>query len=239
VRYPGEVWFLPPEARVGGDPKGRRHVLLTACAEADDVGIMAYASTQRTEVEHGAANVLLDPAATAYGRRGLTGFSRPTYLYPSRLIPASSDDFRHMAGRIVDEMPALRRALRHALGLGAGSSVGTGPAAGSWRGCIVSLAPEMQREIGFGQGIIVTEPAYSNAERYQLFVPIDELREFDPLEGDLAIPRPTWWPADVLVAIPEVQSAFHPTEISRWTGNAVGDDTMDRIDVALAELFGL
>jgi hypothetical protein len=245
MRYPGEVWFLPPEARPGGDPKGRRHVLLTPCADANDVGIMAYASTQPTEAEHGASNVLLDPAATGYGRRGFIGFSRPTYVYPSRLIPARSGDFQRMAGRIIDEMPELRLALRQALGLGTGSSTGTGAAAGSWRGRVVSLAAEMEREIGFGYGIVVTEPAYSNRERYQLFVPIDSLAEFEPAAGDVVVPDPGW-PTDLarssngmLIAVPEVQSAFHPTEVARWTGATADEGTMRRIDLALLELFGL
>jgi hypothetical protein len=245
MRYPGEVWFLPPEARPGGDPKGRRHVLLTACADADDVGIMAYASTQPTEAEYGAAHVLLNPDATGYGRRGFIGFSRPTYVYPSRLIPALAEDFQRMAGRIIDEMPELRLALQHALGLGTGSSTGTGAAAGSWRGRVVSLTVDMEREIGFGQGIIVTEPTYSSMERYQLFVPIDSLAQFDPRDGDvvisshdlsLALNHPSH---GVLIAAPEVQSVFHPTELSGWTGATADEGTMRRIDAALAELFGL
>jgi hypothetical protein len=244
MRYPGEVWFLPPEARVGGDPKGRRHVLLTACGEVDEVGIMAYASTQPVEAEHGASNVLLNPASTGYGRRGFTGFSRPTYIYSSRLIPARSEDFQRLAGRIIDEMPQLRLALRQALGLGAGSSCGTGSAAGSWRGRVVSLTAEMQREIGFGYGIIVTDPAYSNAERYQLIVPIDTLAEFEPGEGDLAMRNPSWLAAPqgaldgVLIAVPEVQSVFHPTEVRHWTGAIADEATMREIDAALSELFG-
>lgn len=223
MRYPGEVWFLPPEARPGGDLKGRRHVLLTACADADDVGIMAYASTQPTEAEYGAAYVRLDPATTGYGRRGFTGFLRTTYVYPSRLIPARSEDFQRMAGRIIDEMPELRLALRHALGLGAGSSDGVGAAADSWRGRVVSLTAALQQEIGFGYGIIVTEPTYSNAERYQLFVPIDSLAEFEPRDGDVVILRAGGssvmsFPTDgVLTAVPEVQSLFHPTELKGWT----------------------
>ena len=245
MRYPGEVWFLPPEARAGGDPKGRRHVLLTACADADDVGIMAYASTQPTEAEHGAAYVRLDPGATAFGRRGLIGFSQPTYIYPSRLIPARAEDFQRMAGRIIDEMPELRLALGYALGLGAGSSTGTGVASGSWRGRVVSLTEDMEREIGFRHGIIVTEPTYSDAERYQLFVPIDSLAEFEPRDGDLVITSPGWpmglnhLSDGVLIAVSEVQSAFHPTELESWTGATADEVSMRQIDSALAELFGL
>lgn len=38
LRYPGEVWFLPPEAREDGDYEGRRHVLLAPCPAEGGVG---------------------------------------------------------------------------------------------------------------------------------------------------------------------------------------------------------
>jgi hypothetical protein len=54
---PGEVWLLPPAAEEGGDPKDRRHVLLTPCGDGKDVGSFAYTSTQTTEARFGAARL--------------------------------------------------------------------------------------------------------------------------------------------------------------------------------------
>src|SRR4051812_27536211 len=127
MRYPGEVWFLPPEARVDGDFKWRRHVLMTTCEQQDDIGIFAYATTVAGEAGFGGASFLIDPSSNTYRH---TGFSVPTYVMPCRLVPAASEDMQRLAGRIIDEMPAIRSKLRHALGLGMGTR-GAGAASGS------------------------------------------------------------------------------------------------------------
>jgi hypothetical protein len=150
MQHPGEVWFLPPDVRHGGDPKTRRHVLLTTCGIPGDVAILAYASTQGTEAAFGAANVLLDPYATADGSRGRTGFEHPTYIYPSRLVSAA---------------PAV---------LGQ-----------PW-------VPQV------------------NAAMHSAWLAVDM-----------------------------VQTVFHPTEISRWTGATADEGTMAELDAYLLHLFGL
>jgi len=114
MRYPGEVWYLPPEERAEGDFKWRRHVLLTPCNEQGDLGTFAYATTAAVEVGFGGAGVLVDPYANAYSH---TGFSTRTYVMPCRLIPVISEDMHRMVGRIIDEMPAIRNELRRAIGL--------------------------------------------------------------------------------------------------------------------------
>lgn len=70
MRFPGEVWFLPPDAVERGDAKSRRHVLLTRCEEHEGMGVFAYGSTKDTEAAFGAAHLLLDPARTRRGRAG-------------------------------------------------------------------------------------------------------------------------------------------------------------------------
>lgn len=186
MQHPGEVWLLPPDAHEGGDPKTRTHVLLTPCTDEVDIATFAYASTQGTEVAFGAANVRLDPFATSYGRSGRTGFQHSTYVYPSRLVPAARSDLIRFKGRIIDEMAAIWRSLHAALGINAGTSGEKGVAAGSWRGRIVRFSDAYARELECSSGVVVTEPGYSKAQRYQTIVPVLAPGEYEPDERD-------WW----------------------------------------------
>lgn len=238
---PGEVWFLPPDAEEGGDPKGRRHVLLTPMAPFDDLGIFAYASTQPTEARFGAARLFVDPASSSSPR---PGFTRPSYVYLGRLVPARSKHLLRMTGQLLSEMPQLRRALREALGVG---RTGSSPPIrdSGWRGRVARLAARRSEAIGFRHGIVVTEPLYSRCERYQIIVPIGSVDELTPEPGDLIVTNGDWLRSispggtEVLVAIADVQSVFHSADIDSWTGAVVDEATMKRIDAALIDLFDL
>jgi hypothetical protein len=237
--HPGEVWFLPPESEEGGDPKGRRHVLLTPCDHSDDICVLAYASTQSTEARFGAGFLLVDPATSGSSR---CGFTRPSYVYPSRLVPATSENLQRMTGRLVEEMTQLRLVLREALGIGTGAA--PDEESSSWRGRVVRLSRSRREAIGYGYAIVVTEPRYSSRQRYQTVVPIEDLREFEPGPGDVEVTRGDWFRSvssetGVLVAVPDVQSVFHSRDIDGWTGALVDDTTMERVDRALIELFDL
>lgn len=240
-REPGEVWFLPPEAEDGGDPKGRRHVLLTPWDDVDEeAGMFSYASTQATEARFGAAHLFVDPATS---RSPHSGFTRPTYIYPSRLVRALPEDLLRMTGRLVAEMPELRQALGIALGLGHAATA-TSNAQG-WRGRVVRFAPRRSAAIDYEFGIVVTEPAYSRRERYQLVIPVDDLDEFEAEPGDLVIEEPAWLPVQmtnwrgVLIAVPDLQAVFHPLDIDSWTGAVVDHATVEDIERGLMRLFGL
>lgn len=245
MQHPGEVWFLPPDARHGGDPKTRRHVLLTTCGDASDLAILAYASTQGTEAAFGAANVLLDPFATAYGSRGRTGFEHPTYIYPSRLVSAAPADLIQLKGRIIDEMAAIRAKLHEALGIGSGIANGQDRAAGSWRGRVVEFSDVFAREIGCSYGVVVTDPGYSNRQRYQTIVPLLDPEEFESEVNDLVVLDQPWVPQvnpamhAAWLAVDMVQTVFHPAEISRWSGATIDGGTMAELDAYLLDLFGL
>jgi hypothetical protein len=241
-RYPGEVWFLPPEAEEGGDPKDRRHVLLTTCDAVEDIGVFAYASTQPTEAQNGATYLLVDPAVSRYAP---TGFARPSYVYLSRLVPARSENLLRMTGRLVDEMPHLRLLLREALGVGTGTTSGDRADGSNWRGRVVQLSSSRRESIGYAYAIVVTEPRYSQRQRYQIVVPVDDLREFEPVLGDVKVTQGDWFSAiapgltGVLIAVPDVQSIFHPREIEDWTGAVVDDTTMTEVEAALIGMFDL
>jgi hypothetical protein len=242
--HPGEVWFLPPDAREGGDPKARRHVLLGSDNNSD-IAIFAFASQQGTEAAFGAANVLLDPFATRYGRSGRTGFDHPTYVYPSRLVPVAFSELRTFKGRIIDEMAEIRSKLPLALGIGAGSSEGSGAASGSWRGRVVQFSDAFARELECSHGLVVTDPAYSNAQRYQTVVPILDPEEFETSGSDLVVAGQPWIALvdigleAVWLAVDMVQSVFHPTDIARWTGATADEGTIAEVDTCLLHLFGL
>ncbi len=245
MQHPGEVWFLPPDAREGANPKTRRHVLLTTCGDEADLAIFAYASTQGTEAAFGAANVLLDPFASAYGSSGRTGFDRPTYIYPSRLVSVSRADLVRIKGRVIDEMAAIRSKLHDALGIRTGTANGQGPAAGSWRGRVIQFTEAFTRELECSYGVVVTEPAYSNAQRYQTVVPVLNPEEFEPHDSDLIVAGQPWIERidprlnAVWLAVDMVQTVFHPTEILRWSGATVDEGTMTELDTYLLHLFGL
>jgi hypothetical protein len=188
MRYPGEVWFLPPESRAEGDFKWRRHVLLTTCEEQDDLGIFAYASTSAIEAGFGGAGILIDPYANTYRH---IRFSAPTYVMPCRLVPAASEDMQRMAGRIIDEMPALRSELRRALGLGTGTRA-AGVASGSLRGCVAELGDALAEESGLRLDVTITEAGYSLARRYQLLIPILDGADYDSQPDDVVAIGQPW-----------------------------------------------
>jgi hypothetical protein len=239
VRHPGEVWFLPPDPVERGDAKGRRHVLLTPCEERDDAGILAYSSSQATEAAFGAAFLLLAPSSTPYGRRGRTGFDRVTYVYPSRLVGASTNEMQRLMGRIVNELSELRLQLRKALGIGAewGGTRG-------WRGRIVAFSEAVRSEIDCSYGLIVTEPAYSTKERYQIVVPILDLRHFERSELDVVVEDGVWLhrlfgdSAPVAFAVEMIQTVFHPTDVSGALA-LVDSVTSATVDRRIVELFHL
>lgn len=241
MRYPGEVWFLPPEAREHGDPKMRRHVLLTTCAEDDDIGVLSYASTAAVEAAFGGATLLLDPSAHAYRH---TGFTRPTYITPCRLISAGSEQMVRLMGRIIDELPDIRRELRRALGLGTGtaaSSSGTG----SLRGHVVVLSDALADECGALYGMVVTEHGYSAAGRYQLFIPVLDAEEFRAEPDDVVVTGEAWLramsphPSTAIVATRLIQTAFQPLDVKAVLPVLGSETTLRAIDRALIEIFGL
>jgi hypothetical protein len=244
MRYPGEVWLLPPDDDEHGDPKWRRHVLLTACDQGrDDPAVFAYASTQSTEAGRGAAYVLFDPASTRYGKSGHAGFTAATYIYPARLVSVDPGDLRQFRGRLIDEMAGLRLKLQEAMGLGAGTTLGPGAAAGSWRGRVIRLTPDYAARTGFDHGLVVTEPQYSNRQRYQIIVPL--ILDVEPEPGDVVV-RDNAWLSDIedglafaVLAVPFVHSVFHPTRVWGDVGAVVDEATMTEIDDALRALFAL
>lgn len=116
-------------------------------------------------------------------------------------------------------------------------------ASGSWRGRVVRFSDAFSAECGYG--LVVTDPVYSNAQRYQTVVPILDPGEFEISGSDLVVVDQPWTASidarldSVWLAVEMLQSVFHPTEIARWTGATVDEGTMAEVDTYLLHLFGL
>jgi len=236
-RRPGEVWFLPPQTEDGGDGKSRRHVLLTSCDEGEG-GTVAYASTKTTERAFGASSLFVNPSLS----RG-SGFTKPTHIYPGRLVLAASRDFLRMTGRLVAELPELRSALMLALGIGTGCARRRAETAASWRGKVVRFSSGFREAVGYSFGIVLTEHRYSAWRRYQIIVPMDDLAMSQPVEGDIPITSGTWFRdvsrtmMGVLLSVSEIQSVFHRDEIESWTGATIDDSALAVLEAAIERTF--
>lgn len=242
MRYPGEVYLLPPEIRPGGDPKTRPYVLLTEADEETLISTLAFCSSSGEETGRGAAAHLVDPFKTTYRS---TGFDRPTYVYGSRLLTEETDVLGGHVGRIIDEMPLIRDALRTALGIATGTGAGKYAAAsGSYRGQVVRLTAEMTEVCGFANCVVVTEPRYSKRRRYQTVVPILD-GKFPEIDAAVTAETDQWLNPSLLpiglvrIYISFITSVFHPREIQDELAVIVDNSTMDKIDNALLLYFGL
>lgn len=238
--FPGEVYVLPPE--VGGDPKERRHILLTTCGKEDRICTLAYCSTSNLEASYGAPYYLLDPHKTRYTG---SGFDQATYVYPSCLNIAGVEDLRDHCGRVVDDMVPIRDCLRSALGLGTGTATGTGRAAGSMRGQLVRVVDRLGESFDTPYAVVVTHPAYSHTRRYQLIIPIYDAEEIEPHDHDVEVESVQWLEAagfpftSAVLAVAFIQYAFHPTQIADQFGVTIDEPTMNQVDSALEYRFGL
>ena len=238
---PGDVYFLPPRAGEAVDPtKGRRpHLALSAWEPESHVLTLAYGSTKSTEAAAGAAFVLIDPR-----RAARAGLAAPTYFYPSRLVSVLPEDLSSPGGRVVRELPAVRDALRTALGLGCGVTAESNVRGSNRRGRLVRFVEKMTELTGFGHAIVVTEPAYSRQGRQQTLVPVFPEADFDMVDLDLVAPASSWTRhlrgrrEPVIVSPSMIFTVFEPDWIERYTG-IVDPITMNRLDEALRLHFGL
>ncbi|MDX2206752.1 MAG: hypothetical protein SFU57_03845 [Gemmatimonadales bacterium] len=242
MAHSGQVFIIPPSPTEEGDQKFRPHVLLRDCDADTAMASFAFASTQMTEARYGAQNVLVNPAATAYAG---SGFSQPTYVYPSRLVAVNPDDLDTPVGRVIDEMPLIRTALRKALGLGTGTAVSGGQASGSHRGHFVVLSNELSTELGASLAVIMTEPIYSIQERFQIVIPVLSGAEYEYGELDVPILEGTaQWLAQVdkkyenaFFWTEAVFSLFHHREIRQYSKLPLDEGTLRDLERALEIFF--
>jgi hypothetical protein len=202
--------------------------------------VLAYASTKDTEARFGAVSLSVDPAVSTGA-----GFSKPTRIYPARLVLAAPGDFLRMTGRLVRELPRLYALLRVALGIGTGTGRLAPSNQLSWRGRVVRLGSRLRSEVGFTFAVVLTEHRYSANRRYQIVVPLESPGILDPVDTDLVVIGRNWLrvldmeATGAILAVAEVQSVFHRDDIEGWTGALIDSVTLDALEKALQDLFGM
>ena len=237
----GNLYILPAEDDPDGDPKDRAHVALSIIDPLSDLITLAYCSTQRAEAEHGAPYVLIDPTGPTFK---VTGLHEATYVYPSRLVTEEVLRLGRPIGRVLDEMPAVRRELRSALGIGLGTAHTAGPALGSLRGQLIQLGSLLAEQLATTHAIVVTNPIYARKQRYLNIIPLYDADEYEPATVDVIWDRGVWGgklalPASVLVCVSAICSCFglNQNHVGAVLGQVVGDERMKSIDQALLRHF--
>jgi mRNA-degrading endonuclease toxin of MazEF toxin-antitoxin module len=240
---PGEIYQLRTEEGSHDQETSRPHVVLSPRDENDTVTTLAFGTSSDLEAAvYHAPHIVVSATSTLFRATGLT---RTTYVYPSRLVAALSDDIGTYLGRVIDEFPELRDTqLPRALGLGTGTCLGEGRARESLRGRIARFTDAFAELIGARFGVVISEPLYSRRNRIQNFVPVVD-------GGIFAIEAPCFAVTDAewlsqlsgfeaaAFMIPLVQSAYAQDDIAEYLANPIDTETMAILEEALASrLFG-
>lgn len=238
---PGHLLWMPAGSTWLNREKPRPFVLTTS-ADQNTLGTLVYGSTQETEKLSGAAYVEVAPAPHGLNRNGL---HRRTYFYPGTLIPVVHERLPASAGFLGKSLHELRTALRTALGIGRGACIRPGAPAGSCRGRVVAVHPDLAREIQASSAVVLTEPEYSAHRHYQIILPIVTAAAQNDGRFDL-VASASKWPGlfevgvdRVLLPVPLTQSVWHPDDIAGETEYVVDDGTLAEIDRRLCDYFSL
>lgn len=237
----GNVFWFPAGATWLNQSKPRPFVL-AATIEDPAPATLVYGSTQRTESSAGAASIEVAPVRDGLNRNGL--YSK-TYFYPAVLALMDAGALPKAVGFLGRSLPALRTALRTALGIGRGSCLGPASPAGSRRGRLVVLTRPAARQVGSPIAVILTEPAYSRERRYQIIVPVLPEPRGQPGRYDLAVSERTWFGVfnrpvkSTLVPTGLTVSIWHLQAVARETPYVIDDDTLAEIDQRLCDYFSL
>lgn len=174
-----------------------------------------------------------------------TGLSRLTHVYLSRLVTYELADLPAPSGRLIRPLPLFRWTPASALGLGAGVTTEPDGRGANRRGRIAQLAEDAAELLGTWEAVVVTEPAYSRASRYQTLIPILAADEFEAAELDILVRSPSWLDSptgtggDRLIAVSLVATVFEARSISRYSDSVIDVLTMRRVDEALRTHFSI
>ena len=237
----GNLYILPQEEDPSGDPKDRAHLAVSLVDPLSDLITLAYCSTQSLEADLGSPHVLIDPAGPTFA---VTGLREATFVYPSRLVTEEILRLGRPVGRVLDEMPAVRRELRSALGIGLGTAHTPGAALGSLRGQLIQLGPLLAEQLATRYAIVVANPTYARKQRYLNIVPLFDADEYEPASVDITCDRGPWaeglaLPASVLVCVSAICSCYglDPNHLDAILGKVIDAETMQSIDDALMRHF--
>jgi hypothetical protein len=221
--------------------KPRPFALATLC-NPEVRGTLVYGSTQETEQKCGAAFIEVAPRLDGVNRNGLRA---RTYFLPGALFRTAHDELPAHSGTLGASLPALRRALRTALGIGQGSCLSSGAPRGSRRGRIVELKADLAMHVRTRFGVLLTELGYSRMKNYHLVLPVFPRMAPAADEQVLSIASPSWLAAFpqpakvVLFPVRVTQSVWYSDDIARETNYVIDNQTLREIDRRLCDYFSL
>ena len=250
---PGQVLWLPAEDGSHDKDADRPHVVLSPADQNDVVITLAFGTGSRLQADDfKASHVAVESTSPLFHA---TGFSKTTVVYPSRLACCLTAEAPSPGGRVIDDFPALRDVeLPLALGLGTGTTAGTGRAKGSRRGTIAKLRGSLAEGLECDYALVVTAPAYSKEEQIQNIIPMFDTADFAVVAPAFGVAGKSWVEqltrsgrapdspdvyAGALFMTQLIQSAYVRDDIAGYFPIPVDDETMAAMDEALAHrLFG-
>jgi hypothetical protein len=238
---PGHVFWFPRGSTWLNRDKPRPFTLATSCS-AGQLGTLIYGTTRRTEAEFGATCFEIDPSREGVNRNGL---DEKTAFYPGILVRDRYERLPPHAGSVGKSLGELRAALRTALGIGRGSCLSAGAAAGSRRGRIVRLEERLAHTMRTPFAVLLTETGYSRARRYHLILPLVQDDGSTPVADVLRLVSREWMSvfpgstASALLPIPVVHSVWYGYDIVEETEYVVDEESLREIDARLCEFFSL
>ena len=237
----GNLYILPAEDDPRGDPKDRMHLVVSLAYPQNDLITLAYCSTKGFEAGQGADHVVVRRSSATFS---ITGLSEETYIYPSRLVTEEVLRLGRPIGKVIDEMPAVRQAVRSAVGIGSGTAHTPGRASGSLRGQILLLGSMLREQLQTRYALVTSNPIYARQERYLNIIPLYDADEFEPVPVDIISPSGAWaeglaLPRQLLFCVSAICSCFMPraTHVEALLGRVIPESLMATVDESLLRHF--
>ncbi|HEX6748639.1 MAG TPA: hypothetical protein VF092_15180 [Longimicrobium sp.] len=220
-RPAGHVFGLPPEARFGDDPKRRPHLLLHRCRPAE-LGTLAHMTTKLSEeIGYGAPAHEIAECSRKLRYPGQQG----CFVTPVRLLFQDASLLDRSDACYASSLHSVCAVTAKALGLRSGLGA---PGSPSVRGHLAVLSREVKEAFEFGHGVVLTQHEYSAQRRWQLLVPILDLRDLIPVGADPdsftpepwdVVPEPASWSTGLPRGWvrPVIDTARLITFSERWT----------------------
>lgn len=241
MRYTGEVYYLQPELDEPAGKGYRPHVLLNDCVAEAEFATLAYGSRSDNDALFGAEHVVVDPRE---GDNRYTGLRQTTYIYTSRLVASPLQSMDQSAGRLIDQLPAVRASLARSLGLGTGVTGEANRVGANRRGRLVELTEDLADEWQVRHALIVTEPFYSRHGFQQTVLPLLG-DSFESFETDVKVGDAAWLQhlqgdyRNAFFATSMISTLYAPDHIKQFLDIAVTPLLMTDLERELVMYFDL